>query len=320
MSKTNIWLVSIVSSGVLLVGLLSLADRHAIVELSVALSWPLIALAFALFQFEGTCSALRLHWITDSHNAFIDSLAVTAWWVAALALLPARLGEIAGMRVFSRRLKQSFGSSLHCLLLQRLMDTAWLLFLGFCLLLVHADRLQSALPIAGVCVAGIVLFLVMMRLDAVFALSLRALLPYRRVRATLFVLKVLAQGRRAAKQLRARDRLIPLAAVSLLKWLLNLAALALLAQAIMPALAALDALAASIAFNLAAIVPLQTVGGVGLGDFTFLGVLAWYGYGISTTASAAVLFRVALIVAPLSFFVWVLLVDSVTTGAATHER
>ena len=129
MTRTRTWLVSGAASIALVSVLAWLADP-AVLRLALAPGvLEALLLALVLLQIEGLCTALRVQWLAPG-SRFIAALELTGWWVVSLALLPARLGEVAGVHLLVRRLGTTLGSALNSLLMQRLLDALLLALAG----------------------------------------------------------------------------------------------------------------------------------------------------------------------------------------------
>jgi uncharacterized protein (TIRG00374 family) len=157
-------------------------------------------------------------------------------------------------------------------------------------------------------------------LGRVFAVLARAVLPLRRFRIARPMARTLLQARRAADRLLTGDRLLALAGLSLVKWGCNLTGIVLVMLAFADDLTVLQAASVAIVYNLAAVIPLQTIGGIGMGEVSLAAGLAWYGYGVSAAAAVALLLRLVLIAAPVLFWGLVVGAAAAASGARRAAR
>ena len=305
----SVWLIAGVVSAGLLATVAFFADLHTITALVAQVPWWLIALGTAALMLEGACTALRIKLLSRASPRFRDCLAVTAWWVLGLALLPARLGELAGIHMLRQRLGHSLGEALSSLSVQRLFDAAIMFVAGALAVAMQTQLVGRTEAIAFSAIAAVALTLALWNLTAVFGFCAQRLHPWRRRRGIRLIFRTLLQARGAAKRVLTRRRLAAIGLVSVAKWCINLCALALLILALVPALGALQRVSVAILYNLAAIVPLQTVGGVGIGEVSIAAGVAWYGHGAVIAASSALLLRVVLTGAPILFWFLVVAVD-----------
>jgi len=301
------------------------ADRAAFDMLAGGLSWPALGGGLLLLQGEGLASSLRLRQLAPAGTGWRTCLAVTARWVAALAVLPARLGEVYGLRELTRRLRLPLGEALNNLFVQRLFDVLVLAMLGLPLLALGGAGLDAGRALAMLGLIAAAVTLCVLRLPWWFALLARLAQRVRHRPRGRSLLRGALHGRRAAKRALSGNRPLGLLLVTALKWLCNLAGLALLLAALVPELRLTAAGMLAIVGNLAAIVPLSGIGGVGLGDAAYAAGLAWYGVAVATAAAAALGVRVLLLGAPLLFCLGVLASEAVwppalAGGATTDAR
>lgn len=301
-SRLRTWLVSVGITLLVLLALFWFADWQRFESAIASICWPVLLGGIVLLQFEGVCTAMRVRLLAGPDAGYLDSFAVTAWWVFGLTVLPARLGEISGMHVFCRRLRQSLGAAVNGLLVQRLLDATVLVAAGILALAMQSERMQGGPVLVGIAAAGALLVLCCIRLDLAFAFASRLLLHRRGSRIGRRVLAMTLGGRRAARSLAARRAFVPLLCWSLGKWLFNLTALTLLIKVLLPALSIGAATAVGVLFNLAAVVPLQTIGGIGIGEAAFVGGFGFYAVDLALAAAVALALRSVLLAAPLVFW------------------
>lgn len=312
------WLGAVFVTGVLLALLVHLTDRAAFLAMAGQVSWRTLIAGLLLLQAEGLATSLRLRELARPGTGLRVCLAVTGRWVAALAVLPARLGEIYGLHMMTLRLAQPLGQSLNHLFVQRLFDVLVLVMLGLPVVAVAGARLGQTHAFALLLALGLVITLVVLRLPWCFALLARIGYARRRQRYGRTFVKGALQGRRSARRTLVGYQPLRLVAITAAKWLCNIAGIALLLRAVLPALPFAPASLLAIASNLAAVIPLSGLGGVGPGDAAFVGGLAWYGIAGATAAAAALCIRALLVTAPLLFCVGVLASEALWPLTADH--
>lgn len=90
--------------------------------------------------------------------------------------------------------------------------------------------------------------------------------------------------------------------ISMCKWASNIGGLTLLFYSINIPLSEVQLLLASTAFNFLAIIPLQTIGGIGISEAGLTGIFLYFGLPIAFAASVSVMIRLVLISTPFLFF------------------
>lgn len=300
MTRTRTWLVSGAASIALVSVLAWLADP-AVLRLALAPGvLEALLLALVLLQIEGLCTALRVQWLAPG-SRFIAALEVTGWWVVSLALLPARLGEVAGVHLLVRCLGTTLGSALNSLLMQRLLD-ALLLALAGATVIAALTVDEPVLPATVLLLAAAVGLWLVLRLERVFGATARGLVRWRQQPLARRALGVALGGRHAARAVRSPALMLRLFAGSAIKWCATLAAVVVVIVALVP-LSLPAALTVAILFSLAAVVPLQTVGGIGIGEAVFAGGMQAFGVDLATGAGCALVLRAVVLLAPCLFFV-----------------
>ncbi len=300
-TQVRVWVGAVLVTAALLALFGQVVERAAFVTLLEQLSWGAVAAGLLLLQGEGLATSLRLCVLAHAGTGLRTCLAVTARWVVGLAVLPARLGEIYGVHLMSRQLALPVGHSLNALFVQRLFDALVLAVLGVPLVVLAGSRFAQGQLLALLAVLALLLVLVVLRLPWCFALLARLVYPRRRRPYAGALAMAALHGRRAARRTLVGNLPLRLVLLTVAKWLCNIAGIALLLRAVLPSLGFAPASLIVIAGNVAAIIPVSGVGGVGLGDVTYAGSLIWYGVAATSAAAAALCIRVALLAAPLLF-------------------
>jgi uncharacterized membrane protein YbhN (UPF0104 family) len=134
--------------------------------------------------------------------------------------------------------------------------------------------------------------------------------PFLRRRTEIWprrILRLLLQVRMVSRHHFDRSRTLKLGGYTLAKWLVNLAAIGCIVSAVVPAMKSLTALGVGIVYNLSAVIPIQTIGGIGISESVLLGSFVWLGYSLEMGAPIAIAIRLALISAPILFWLFVML-------------
>ncbi|MBP5858648.1 flippase-like domain-containing protein [Marivibrio halodurans] len=303
------WTLGAAGSVLLLVPVVSRTDWSALAARAGEIAPGWLALGIALMGVEGVCASLRLHQFARHPGRPAPrraaAFAANGWYVLAVALFPARLGEAVGMIAMHRLLGLSAGGAAIAILAQRLLDLAVLAglalplaFLALVLESTMAPVAPAALGAMGVvalaAVAATLLFL--HRPERVLgpagwlAPALR-----RRGRIGRVVARFLLQARMWARHLyrhlpRRRAGLLTVA-----KWGAALGGLwAVLAAMTLPVgMGTLAAITVIYCFVMA--VPVPTIGGIGLGEAGLTAMLGVAGVPLAEAAAASLLLRAVLL-------------------------
>ncbi|MGR8949335.1 MAG: lysylphosphatidylglycerol synthase transmembrane domain-containing protein [Gammaproteobacteria bacterium] len=296
-----LWFTAIASS-ILLVGfVLSLVDWDKAKQVVQSADRPLIITGVALLGFEGFITAMRFRLLSIGDTTYAQSLRASGWYVLLLLALPARLGEVAGVGTMKRYMGQTVGASAVNLFLQRIFDV---LTLGamFCIVsfqYLSGEQLSTALISALVIMAGLIIAI--LYLPELMRMVAAVFFGWRKNVWACRVMKFALQVRLSIKRHLDIKTSINLASLTIIKWMIILVAIACIVLAVEPLLNVGTAFGIGIAYNLAAVIPLQTIGGAGIAELALLGSFKWLGYTAATGAALAIAIRIALLVGPIIF-------------------
>jgi len=301
MSGARALAAAVAGSALLLGGLVLLLPDGALAGLWRDADRGWIAAAFALTAAAYLAAAWRLAAMLPGRALPVlrDGLSLNLAHGAAMLLLPAKLGEVVFAGLLHRNLGLSPGGAGALVLTQRLCDlTVVGLLFALSLALTPLDGTAAGvLATAGIAAAaaGAV---AAARLAPLSARAARLLAPRRRSRPARVLLRLALQARRAAAS-GGYGRPLPLA-LTLLYWLLEVAALhaALRAFGAAPDLGSSLFLGAGLALVFA--LPLQTVGGLGLGEGGLAALLALDGYPVEAALGLGLSARLLLLALPLA--------------------
>lgn len=261
----------------------------------------LIGLALLCLFFEGVMTALRL-WIFAGRRPHVFSaLQANAWYVLLLVLLPARLGEVAAIVIFQKHLGQKYGAAAASIIMQRLYDV---IILGLVFLIallglgnVLDTQLMAIVALGFVMLCGVVLVKIEIFLTALAIIFNKIRTPFFRP------LRRLVLQARGYSRHRFHDKnMLPAFILTVGKWIGNLGALTLLFMALGLDLNSFEKITTAAAYNFLAIIPLQTVGGIGVGEAGLALLLIGMGLGTSLAAGASLIIRLVVLVFPFIFF------------------
>ena len=275
-------------------------DRASLAAAAERISWPLVGAGLLLLLGEGLFGAVRTHLMARHSGGFATAMWVTAWHAIWLIALPMRLGEVAWVMVMRRAYGWNAATAVACALVQRLLDVAVIaaLFLLAMPAAIGLDR-DGAPLLTGFAVAACLLALagalslhVWLRLLAKLLVGLGRARGWRRRS-----LRHLRHGRRWLESVR-HQRTMQLCLLStLLLWGTVFGSFWLLCKAVGLDLVLAELLFAATGGSLVTALPVQSIGGLGLLEAGFTGILAWLGAPAASAALAALTIRLAIWVA-----------------------
>lgn len=303
-NRPALWALATLVSVVLLAGVISQVDGAQLRGMIANASWTALGTAVALLVLEGVFTALRIRMFAPGPPPLGAALKANAWYVLFLVMLPARLGEVAAVFVFRTTLGQSFGGAGMSVIVQRLYDV---IVLGTLFLLALTglsglfDTSIMALAALAVIAASVALALHMdTALTLLAAVLGKAFGPRAKAR------RLAIEARRYVRHDLDRGDIPLVLVLTAGKWVSNLAALMLLLAATGLSLSLAQAAVVAGAYNFLAIIPLQTIGGLGVGEAGLALLLAGMGVGTSMAAAASLMVRSVLILFPFVFWALVM--------------
>ena len=303
------WVLGTVISLGLLGLVLSQIDFSVIAGMVDQLHYPALLAAFVLLCLEGVFTALRI-WVFAARKPCVSqALKANAWYVLLLVMLPARLGEAAAVLVFKKYLGQGYGAAAMSIISQRLYDVVILSVFFLLALMGLSDALDMG--VYGVVSFGVIIVALIFLLRMTWFLSmmagfLKAHNRYRRRPVLKKIMRLILQARLWNRRVFSKRDIVPALLFTVLKWVSNLGALVFLFVAIGLDLSIFEAVATAGAYNFLAIIPLQTVGGIGVGEAGLTALLMAMGLSVSIAASASIMIRLVIIVFPFIFWAMVM--------------
>ncbi len=268
------------------------------------LSWSTLAIAFLFLLLEGLTTALRLWLFAGKKPCVGAALKANAWYVLFLVILPARLGEIAAIVVLERHLGQKYGAAAMSIIAQRLYDVIILGVFFLIALFGLGDLIDtnSMAVIALILISLSVCVLIRLDLFLTFAVYLLQKLHTQKYGLIHKLMRLLLQARIYSRHtLKHHD--IPLALLLTIgKWVSNLSALLFLFMALHLELPFFENVVVAAAYNFLAIIPLQTIGGIGIGEAGLTLLLIKMGITISMAAGASLMIRFVILIFPFIFW------------------
>ncbi|MDA1076646.1 MAG: lysylphosphatidylglycerol synthase domain-containing protein, partial [Proteobacteria bacterium] len=263
----SMWLAAAAISIGVLGLLLWQIDIAAFADMLRNVNVPLLLLSFGFFSGEAIVTALRLRMFALGKPGMRQALETNAWYVVLVLMLPARLGEIAAVAVFVRYLGQNRGSALMSIIGQRLFD---LIIISMLFVIFASQALGVSSGSGLIIVSGLVITLAYIgvaHMPMFLGWIARAAHGRHRPQDGLrrMILRIALQGRMWRRH-QFTNRHNPAAfAISLLKWLFTLAGITAAMLATGLALPWQQVVIAGAVYNFIAIIPIQSIGGMGIG-------------------------------------------------------
>lgn len=303
--SSRAWWTAAALSSLLLILFLSRIDWEAVTRISISLDLGLLSLATGLLFAEGAVTALRIQTFANQNPTYLAALKANAWYVLSLGVLPARLGEVAAIVIFERLLGIDRGSAVGSVFCQRLIDFAILAFLmAVGSAFIEVEQWPVMVPITAVlisvgAVCGLLFFEIGLGMIATLVKSLREAYWAKQRRA---LLRIVLQAR-TWKRHHFRTTLYGRAvALTCVKWLFNLSAIAALLVAAGLELKAWELVLVVCLYNFLSVLPLQTVGGIGIGEVGLTVILSLFSVPLGLAAATTLIVRLVLIVFPFVFW------------------
>ncbi len=280
-------------------------DKAQALEMLKNVSWPLLGLAVVFLFLEGVATALRLWLFAGKKSCLSETLKANAWYVLLLVILPARLGEVGAIEVLKRYLGQKYGAAAMSIIAQRLYDVVVLGVIFVIALLGLGPLLHSEMMYLAA--IGIIVFalLVLARLDLFLTITVLILGKDRGTGLMRKLKRLVLQARTYARHGLKRSDIFMALTLTLMKWLSNLGALVFLFLSLHLGLSFFENVTVAGAYNFLAIIPLQTVGGIGVGEIGLTLLLVSMGLATSMAAGASLMIRFVIVVFPFLFFAFV---------------
>jgi uncharacterized protein (TIRG00374 family) len=261
----------------------------------------LLAFAFLPLAIEAMCSTFRIqhcvnHTVSIRLAAYCNSL-----YLIWLSLLPARLGEIAGIAVFHKRLSMPLGSAVASVIVQRIYDV---LILSGSLIIVLSQTYyggDTALVIASI--ALVALIGVLLTLPFWLGMSAKVLLSWRHKKWVKHLLYALLQARTWYRHQSEPRAVLWLTGTTIGKWCFNLVAITTVFTACgieldLPMLVTL-----AIIMHFLGAIPIHSVGGFGASELGLTGMLVSLGTPVDQAVATSLIVRLISLCFCFLFFV-----------------
>ncbi len=311
-SNLYIWVISFVISIGLLLFIFNQTNIHELANLIDLTSFKWLFLSIIVLALEGFFTGLRFKTFTPGNHSIGRCSKLSSWFIVSLVILPARLGEIAVVFLLQDYLKQSAGAAIMNTIIQRYIDLLFLASMTLIFLcLNHLFSLE--LLILSIVLILFFTFIGLYRIDLILGFIASTFYRHRRRPKSIVrkLFRVLLQARLYYRFHINSDIFFRGVGISFLKWLCNIGGLSLLFFSFDTQLTSIQLILSAIAYNALALIPLQTIGGIGIGEAGLMGIFLFFGLPSAFAASASILTRLVLIFIPFLFLFLVYTVSSI---------
>ncbi len=301
--RARIWVVSFIVSVMLLGGLLSQLDIglfNATIQ-HIRTDMAIIAVCCAFLSNLAMSWRLGVLMRNRTMHSFWHRLNVTLFHETYLAVLPARLGEIAYIIMLQKRFSIPVGAAIANLAFQRLCD----LLIVICLLAIGLAILAAEGHVAGYYVLPCIIIIICLiitihktdRVASVFAMGIMRILGrrkrwQRRLLSTLFSIRGWYMHRLSYSEY------FEVVLATLVGWLCTLGVIYFCLRAIQINLNIGEILSIGSAYNLISAIPIQTIGGFGANEAGLASLFMLFGWSYVLAISMSLTTRLLLLVIP----------------------
>jgi uncharacterized protein (TIRG00374 family) len=290
---SSISLLSLLSSIILIAVLLNYADISQFSVIFEKLDYKFYLTAFFIYISINMIIAYRLCYFfkINYREGFKSSFDVGACHAIALCILPLRLGDALYPFLVKNFLNKSLASSIHNLIVLRVYDfvSAAMLFIS---LLIFSVMLPEASNVAYLMLMVTVLLshALLKNLDKILMYLVSVASKYKLVKIQKKIESVLIEINENASKISGKNHSY-LFAFSLFRWVLSGLLLLYICRALNIEFQFEQTLYLTTGMNMAFIIPLQTVGGIGLLESVLAFLLSLLGLSIEEASVTAISIR-----------------------------
>jgi uncharacterized protein (TIRG00374 family) len=271
--------------------LLWLADPAALLMQFRQANWYWLGLALIPLSVEVVFTSLRVQHCVNRPVRFSLAMYCNALYIAWLTLLPARLGEIAGVAVFNQKLGMTVGSATASVVVQRIYDV--LILAGLLVAALSQTLYGGKTGLILACLVLLTLLIVLATLPFWLSTFARLFFTWRHVRWLKRLMYIVLQARTWYRHQSAPSAISWLAGTTLGKWSFNLVAVVLIFRAAGLELDLSVLATVAILMHFLGAIPIQSFGGFGAAEIGVAGILVSMGIPNDQAVAAGLLVRIA---------------------------
>ena len=294
--------ISAIIFGVLIFVLMfSFVDIDQVLTHVSMANYNLLLLAFLPFTIEIGFTTLRIQHCVNRDVPFTLALYCNSIYMTWLSILPARLGEVAGIAVFKTKLKMVVGSAIASVIVQRIYDILILtgLLVAFLSQTLYGGKGGLMIAIFVLLVLTVALISLRFWLGTIASILLR----WRRWRTVRGLVFMMLQARTWYRHQSSPKAVLWLTITTLGKWLVNLGAVYLVFVACGIDLSITMIATVGILMHFLGAIPVQSFGGFGASDLGLAGILASLGIPAEQAVATSIIFRLVVLSFVGTFFI-----------------
>ena len=286
--------ISAVFAGLLVFALLfAFVDPDQVFEAAKRVDPLLLAVAMIPLSLEVICTSLRVQHCVNRPVPFSLAMYSNAIYMTWLSILPARLGELAGIAVFNSRLGMPMGSAIASVVVQRIYDV--LILSGLLVAMLSQTLYGGTTGFVIACIVLFVLISVLLTLPFWLSQIARLLISFRHRAILKRLLFVCLQARTWYRHQSAPRAITWLAGTTLAKWIVNLIAVYIVFRACGIELDGYLITTVGILMHFLGAIPVQSFGGFGASDVGLAGILASLNVSAELAVATSIIFRLVVL-------------------------
>ncbi len=323
--QKTVWLWTLVLTIVVIIWFASATDLASIREALDRVGTGALVILTVCLTMNMVLEVVWLTLICKGRNAFRGSLRVTGWYMLATIILPARLGDVAWMYLMHKWLSLPGGRAVFVALYHRLLDfIVTSLFFAIAVLIAGTGVYSGGIWFIATG-AFLVLATLVLYLDFFLGLAARILMRMKKINGLSLLnllLRQILQVRTWYRHQLSKRVLIATFSIIVLRWIFILIGIGVLIHSIAGSLGWQDTLFATNVYVYVSIIPLQALGGFGIGEASLAGLLVVYGLPLGIATAISLLIRVAINIGHFIFWLAVFLYFQISAKlgrAAAHS-
>ena len=301
-NKILIWVIAGSVSLILLLIILSQLDLNILAKTIDNANINVLLLAILFLLLEGIATSYRILHLSSNTLEMKHAIYANSWYALYVAFLPARLGEIAGIYVLKKHMQQKQGAALGSIITQRLFDLIVLATLFLIAIIFSTDLLPKTISILSGITLIAISATILMKCEKIFSLIAATSIKFKHPktsRLTKLVFRTAIQARTWNKTQAINIKIIIFSTT--LKWIFNLTAITCILISTNVSLNTDIIYIISALYNFIAVIPIQTIGGIGIGEAGLTLMLNGAGISLQESVAISLYARAVILIFPFLF-------------------
>jgi uncharacterized protein (TIRG00374 family) len=261
-------------------------------------------MAILFLLLEGLATSYRILHFSGNKLDMSNAIYANSWYVLYLAFLPARLGEIAGIYVLKKHMHQKQGAALGSIITQRLFDLIILATLFLIAIIFSTELLPKTISLISGVTLIIISLTVLLKCEDIFSMIAAVSIKFKnakRNRITKLVFRTAIQARAWNKTQASNINIKIIIFSTTLKWIFNLTAITCILLSTRISLDLDITYIVSALYNFIAVIPIQTIGGIGIGEAGLTIMLSGAGISLQESVAVSIYARAIILAFPFLF-------------------